>query len=88
MISQNKPITQTPETNCKDRLLLVGGEKAQLQTTNRIEIFFDSLYPYSTAHLALLCIVLAPVGPLGGTRGHALVQQARANCCKGVHPYS
>ena len=88
MISQNKPITQTPETNCEDRLLLVDGEKAQLQTTKRIEIFFDSIYPYSTVYLALLCMMLAPVGPLGGTRGHASVQQAIANCCKGVHPYS
>ena len=33
-------------------------------------------------------MVLELVGTLGGTRGHAVAQQASASCCKGEHPYT
>ena len=38
--------------------------------------------------MAALCIVLALFGALDGIRGHAVVQQASASLCKGVHPYN
>ena len=44
-------------------------------------------FPHSTAYLALLCMIMATVGALGGTMGFEVVQQASASCCKVVHPY-
>ena len=46
------------------------------------------LFSHSTTNLAPLCMVLALVGILGGTRGYAAAQKARASCCKGLQPYN
>ena len=43
------------------------------------------LYCHYTAHLAPLYIVLAPVGALNGTMGHAVAQQVSASSSKGMH---
>ena len=45
-------------------------------------------FPHSTVYLVPLYMVQAPIGALDSTKGRAVVQQASANCCKGVYPYS
>ena len=40
---------------------------------------------HKTAYMAPLCIVLAPVGALDGTRGRAVAQQVNDSCYKGVY---
>ena len=54
------------------------------QSHNVISFFFS----YSTVLMAPICMVLALVGALDGTRGRIAVQQENASCCKGVHPYN
>ena len=58
--------------------------KGQVVNYNQYEMPLSVLCGHRTTHLAPLCMVLAPVGTLGGTRGHAVVQQASASCCKGA----
>ena len=63
---------------------LVGkGLKANPYNNHTVISFICS---HSTAYIAPLCMVLALIGALDVTRGHAAVQQASASCCKGVHP--
>ena len=45
-----------------------------MQTTTKIKMSLVAFYSHSTACLALFCIVIMPVGALGSTRGHAVVQ--------------
>ena len=44
------------------------------KTKTRVTIEKDSLVPQITAHMAPLCMILAPDGALDGTRGRAVVQ--------------
>ena len=61
------------------------GSKAIYDKSHNVHSFLCS---HSTAYMVPLCIVLAPVGTLYGTRGSAAAQQASASCCKGVHLYN
>ena len=47
------------------------GLNANHNKGNNVISFLGS---YSTAYIAPVCIVMAPVGALGGTRGHEVAQ--------------
>ena len=56
-----------------------------MKTITKVTMEIVSFYSHSAAYMAPLCMFLAPVGALDGTRGRAVAQQASASHCKGVH---
>ena len=66
---------------------MIGRQRLKIKPNNSHNVNSFICF-HSVAHMALLNIVLVPVGMLDGTRSHAVIQQASANCRKGANPYN